>query len=146
MFVALFGTALVAPGAHATNDPAPSSGVEVISDIAYTDPVPESTRGNLLDLYLPEDTDGEPTPLVIWSSGSAWMADNGKDGAAAIAEVFNDKGFAVAGVSVRSSFQVNFRVSCTTFAPPSGGCEATLTSTTLIRTEWRSWATHQEAG
>ncbi|WP_146340586.1 alpha/beta hydrolase [Nesterenkonia sp. NBAIMH1] len=108
MFVALFGTGFVAPGASASNEPEPSSGVEVISDIAYTDPVPESTRGNLLDLYLPEDTDGEPTPLVIWSSGSAWMADNGKDGAAAIAEVFNDKGFAVAGVSVRSSFQVQF--------------------------------------
>lgn len=34
--------------------------------------------------------------------------DNGKAGAAAIAEEFNPRGYAVAGVSVRSSFQVKF--------------------------------------
>jgi acetyl esterase/lipase len=45
---------------------------------------------------------------VIWTSGSAWFSDNGKAGAAAIAAQFNPRGYAVAGVSVRSSFQVKF--------------------------------------
>ena len=45
---------------------------------------------------------------MIWTGGSAWLADNGKDSAAPIAEVFTAKGYAVAGVSVRSSFQATF--------------------------------------
>jgi acetyl esterase/lipase len=83
-------------------------GVEVVTDIAYTDPVPPSTIGNLLDLYIPQVPDNRTLPLLIWSSGSAWFSDNGKAGAAAIAEEFNPRGYAVAGVSVRSSSQVKF--------------------------------------
>lgn len=64
-------------------------------------------EGRLLDLHLPEQADGT-APLVIWSSGSGWMRDDGKEGAAAIAPVFTAAGFAVAGVSVRSSAQALF--------------------------------------
>lgn len=83
-------------------------GVEVITDIAYTDPVPATTVGNLLDLYIPQVRGKRDLPLLIWTSGSAWFSDNGKAGAVAIAEEFNPRGYVVAGVSVRSSFQVKF--------------------------------------
>ncbi|WP_191089663.1 alpha/beta hydrolase [Nesterenkonia ebinurensis] len=87
-------------------DPEPE--VETITDLAYTDPVPAETQGNLLDLYLPVSEDEAPLPLIIWTSGSAWMGDTGKEGAGNIAEEFTSRGFAVAGVSVRSSSQVQF--------------------------------------
>ena len=83
-------------------------GVEVTTDIAYTDPVPATTVGNLLDLYIPQLPGDRELPLLIWTSGSAWFSDNGKAGAEAIADEFNPRGYAVAGVSVRSSFQVKF--------------------------------------
>jgi acetyl esterase/lipase len=62
--------------------------------------------GNLLDLYLPDG--GEPAPVVAWSSGSGWMADNGKEGAALVAPFFLERGYAVAGITVRSSSQATF--------------------------------------
>lgn len=102
---------LVAAIAAATSQPAAAGevgGVEVITDIAYTDPVPASTRGNLLDLYLPQVPGRRKLPLLIWTSGSAWFGDDGKAGAAVIAEELNRRGYAVAGVSVRSSSQVRF--------------------------------------
>jgi acetyl esterase/lipase len=82
--------------------------VKVYADIAYTEPVPADTQGNLLDLHVPEMPGGRPMPLLIWSSGSAWFGDDGKAGAAEIAEEFNHRGYVVAGVSVRSSPQVEF--------------------------------------
>lgn len=97
--------------AAATSQPAAAGearGVEVITDIAYTDPVPANTRGNLLDLYLPQVPGRRNLPLLIWTSGSAWFSDDGKAGAAVIAEELNRRGYAVAGVSVRSSSQVRF--------------------------------------
>jgi len=81
--------------------------VTVIRDIAYAPAQPPASRGHLLDLYLP-DTGGVRRPLLIWTGGSAWLADNGKDSAAPIAEVFTTLGYAVAGVSVRSSGQAVF--------------------------------------
>jgi acetyl esterase/lipase len=45
---------------------------------------------------------------VIWSEGCAWFCDNGKEGAAAIAPFFTQLGYAVAGVSIRASFQATF--------------------------------------
>jgi len=72
----------------------------VLSDVPYG---PEA--GNLLDLYPLE---GPAAPLLVWSSGSGWMADNGKEGAAVIAPFFGERGYAVAGVSVRSSAQAIF--------------------------------------
>jgi acetyl esterase/lipase len=47
-------------------------------------------------------------PLVVWSSGSGWMRDDGKHGAADVAPFFTSLGYAVAGVSVRSSSQAIF--------------------------------------
>ncbi|GAA0930140.1 alpha/beta hydrolase [Virgisporangium aurantiacum] len=74
----------------------------MIADIAYAEPV---GRAHLLDLYVPA---GTGLPLIIWTGGSAWLADNGKDSAGPIAEVFNPLGYAVAGVSIRSSTQATF--------------------------------------
>jgi acetyl esterase/lipase len=66
-------------------------GTAVLRDLAYAEPV---GAAHLLDLYLPEDWPAR-IPLVIWSGGSAWFRDDGK-------------GYAVAGVSVRSSAQAVF--------------------------------------
>ncbi|MFM2372031.1 MAG: hypothetical protein RIS85_1753 [Pseudomonadota bacterium] len=77
------------------------------ADVAYAPAMPATSKGHLLDLYLPAKTD-KPAPLVIWTSGSAWMADTGKDGAKIMAPALLDAGFAVAGVSIRSSTQARF--------------------------------------
>jgi len=57
------------------------------ADIAYAPADPEGSAGHLLDLYLPE-TDS-PVPVIIWSGGSAWLADNGKDFAGWLAPMLN---------------------------------------------------------
>ncbi|MFC5749740.1 alpha/beta fold hydrolase [Actinomadura rugatobispora] len=82
----------------------------MIKDVAYAEADPAGGRGHLLDLYLPEEraVPGAPRPLVIWSSGSAWLSDDGKAGAEEAARHFTAAGFAVAGVSVRSSSQARF--------------------------------------
>ena len=77
------------------------------SDIPYAPAEPADSLGHLLDLYLPRGA-STPTPLIIWSSGSAWLRDDGKHGAADLASFFNDAGYAVAGISVRSSAQALF--------------------------------------
>jgi acetyl esterase/lipase len=77
-------------------------------DVEYAPAEPAGSAGHLLDLYLPEPRGQTLLPLVIWSSGSGFMADNGKHGAATIAPRFTDAGFAVAGVSVRGSGQALF--------------------------------------
>jgi acetyl esterase/lipase len=46
--------------------------------------------------------------LVIWSHGSGWLAENGREGAEALAAILNPKGFAVAGVAIRSSANAQF--------------------------------------
>jgi acetyl esterase/lipase len=77
--------------------------MHTLTNIRYGD----APAGNLLDLYLPPS----PTtalPVVAWSGGSGWMRDDGRDTAAAIAPFFTDRGYAVAGVSVRSSAQSIF--------------------------------------
>jgi acetyl esterase/lipase len=83
-------------------------GVDVHPDITYYVPSTPTVNGNKLDLYVPVTPGNRKVPLLIWSSGSAWLSDNGRDGAASIAEVFNPLGYAVAGVSVRSSAQAKF--------------------------------------
>lgn len=85
----------------------PAQAAQVITDIAYAPAQPTGSRGHLLDLYLP-DAGTTPRPLLIWHTGSAWSSDDGKEGADAIADVFGPLGFAVAGVSVRSSAQATF--------------------------------------
>lgn len=76
------------------------------SSLSYAPAQPAGSQGHLLDLYLP--TRAEPAPVVLWSRGSAWMQDNGREGAAELAEQLNPLGFAVAGVSIRSSSQATF--------------------------------------
>jgi acetyl esterase/lipase len=76
----------------------------VLRDLAYADPV---GAAHLLDLYLPADRSAQ-VPLVIWSGGSAWFRDDGKETAGAAAAYFCPRGYAVAGVSVRSSSQALF--------------------------------------
>ena len=80
------------------------NGTAAFRDVSYAEPV---GAAHLLDLYLPRDG-AAPLPLVIWSGGSAWMRDDGKETAGSVAAHFCARGYAVAGVSVRSSSQARF--------------------------------------
>jgi len=84
----------------------PPGPIPTHADINYAPADPSDSEGHLLDLYLPESV--ESVPVVIWSGGSGWMADNGRDTAAWLAPALNDAGFALAGVSIRSSSQTSF--------------------------------------
>jgi acetyl esterase/lipase len=77
------------------------------ANIAYAPAQPAESKGHLLDLYIPAGA-GKPLPLVIWTGGSGWMGDTGKEGVGALAPRFNAAGYVLAGVSVRSSAQVQF--------------------------------------
>jgi acetyl esterase/lipase len=77
----------------------------VPTEYSYASADPPGSRGHLLDLYLPA---GAPRGVVVWSTGSAWLSDDGKAGAVEIASAFPAAGWAVAGVSVRSSGQTTF--------------------------------------
>ena len=81
--------------------------VRVITGIAYTPPQPAVSQGHLLDLYVPTGVE-RPLPVVIWSGGSGWRAENGRGGAELVAAHLNPAGFAVAGVSIRSSAHARF--------------------------------------
>ena len=76
-------------------------------DIEYADSTPADGQGHLLDLYLPK-VQNVKVPLVIFSLGSGWMNDNGRSEADALAAILNPRGYAVAGVAVRSSTQAIF--------------------------------------
>lgn len=106
VIVGMVMTVLAAIGVSAAFAP-PAQATQVITDIAYAPAQPAGGRGHLLDIYLPP-TGITPRPVLIWHSGSAWSSDDGKTGAEAIAEIFNPLGFAVVGVSVRSSAQAIF--------------------------------------
>jgi acetyl esterase/lipase len=80
--------------------------VEITKDLAYAPAQPPGTQGHLLDLYVPRSQ--RPIPLVIFSSGSGWLADSGRTGADEVARQLNPRGFAVAGVAIRSSSQAQF--------------------------------------
>jgi acetyl esterase/lipase len=75
---------------------------DLLADIRYGD-----AEGNLLDLHLPAGGE-RPAPILFWSGGSGWMRNDGKDTAAGVAQYFNGRGYAVAGVSIRSSAQATF--------------------------------------
>jgi acetyl esterase/lipase len=102
---------LMPRGAQATavspSSPARTSGVQVITDIAYAPQQPPASQGHLLDLYLPQHS-RRPMPLVIWTHGSGWLAENGREGADIVAAHFNPRGYAVAGVAIRSSGNATF--------------------------------------
>ena len=77
------------------------------ADLEYAPPEPATSNGHKLDLYIPSGATG-PLPVAIWTGGSAWMADTGKRTAPGVAAQLNPAGYAVAGVSIRSSSQVQF--------------------------------------
>ena len=106
MIVGMAMTVLAAVGVSAVFAP-PAHATQVITNIAYAPAQPAGSKGHLLDIYLPS-TGIAPRPLLIWHTGSAWTSDDGKAGADAIADIFTPLGFAVAGVSVRSSAQAIF--------------------------------------
>ena len=99
--------AAVAAVFPATPAAAATAGVTVLKDIAYAPPEPASSLGHLLDLYLPE-RHGRRVPLVIWSHGSGWLSENGRTGADVVAAALNPRGYAVAGVAIRSSANAQF--------------------------------------
>ena len=83
--------------------------VAVYGNITYTDPDPPGTLGNLLDLYVPDIRGRHKLPLLIYHEGSAWLSDDfGRMIPPDILDYFTQRGYAVAGVNVRASWQVNF--------------------------------------
>ncbi|SHN39686.1 alpha/beta hydrolase [Cryptosporangium aurantiacum] len=94
--------ALILLGAAALPVPASASAIRVLTGIAYAAPQPATSQGHFLDLYLPTHS-RQPTPLIIWVHGSGWMAENGRESADVVASHFVPRGYAVAGVSIRSS-------------------------------------------
>jgi acetyl esterase/lipase len=82
--------------------PAPS-----LANLDYAPAEPATSNGHKVDLYIPAGA-AKPLPIVIWTAGSAWMGDSGKNGAQGLAAQLNPAGYAVAGVSIRSSSQVKF--------------------------------------
>jgi acetyl esterase/lipase len=76
------------------------------ANLDYAPPEPATSNGHKLDLYVPAGAG--PFPVVIWTGGSAWRADTGKALAGGIAVRLNPAGYAVAGVSIRSTSQVQF--------------------------------------
>jgi acetyl esterase/lipase len=105
--VLAFAAALGLTSAASAQPPAAPGPAPTHANIAYAPAEPAGSNGHLLDLYLPDGA-AAPTPVVIWTSGSAWFADSGKNGAAGFAAELTKAGFAVAGVSIRSSSQVKF--------------------------------------
>jgi acetyl esterase/lipase len=90
------------PGVGGPQGPQPT-----YADLDYAPPDPAGSNGHKLDLYIPAGA-ARALPVAIWTSGSAWMADTGKRGAGGLAAQLNPAGYAVAGVSIRSSSQVKF--------------------------------------
>ncbi|MCF6746054.1 alpha/beta hydrolase [Blastococcus sp. KM273128] len=85
----------------------PQAEPTVVGDLAYG----PATPGNLLDLYIPDARGGrDGLPLVIWHSGSAWFSNDVKTGEQAldVVEEFTGRGYAVAAINVRSSFDARF--------------------------------------
>jgi acetyl esterase/lipase len=89
-------------GAPRAQGPQPSH-----ANLEYAPADPATSNGHKIDLYIPAGAT-RPLPLVIWTAGSAWMGDAGKNGANLLAAQLNPAGYAVAGVSTRSSSQVKF--------------------------------------
>ncbi|MEV2231633.1 alpha/beta hydrolase [Streptomyces phaeochromogenes] len=97
---------ITAAGAAAPSPARAATDVSVTKDLAYAAAQPPGTQGHLLDLYVPRSD--RPVPLVIFTSGSGWLADSGRTGADKVAAQVNPYGYAVAGVAIRSSGQAQF--------------------------------------
>jgi acetyl esterase/lipase len=102
----LVAVALVGSSSATHAQPSPRA-TPTVRDIVYATTDSASRPGHLLDLYLPSDAT-HSTPVVIFSSGSAWLANNGRDGAPIYAAQLEKLGYAVAGVAVRTSGQTKF--------------------------------------
>jgi acetyl esterase/lipase len=88
---------------------APAGPPPTHADLEYAPADPPGSNGHKLDLYVPARAIASGAiPVVIWTGGSAWMADTGKASARGIAARLMPAGYAVAGVSIRSSAQVVF--------------------------------------
>jgi acetyl esterase/lipase len=95
-------------GAPGQASPSPPQALApTYANVDYAPPDPPTGNGHKLDLYLPSGST-RPLPVVIWTGGSAWFADTGKSSAGRIAAQLEPAGYAVAGVSIRSSSQVKF--------------------------------------
>jgi acetyl esterase/lipase len=107
-FILGFGAAAAAqPPAGRGGPPVPPGPPPTHADLEYAPPEPASSNGHKLDLYIPPAATGR-LPVVIWTGGSAWLADTGKRTATGLAAQLNPAGYAVAGVSIRSSSQIKF--------------------------------------
>jgi len=58
------------------------------ANLDYAPPEPATSNGHKLDLYIPAGAAG-PLPVVIWTGGSAWMADTGNRMAGGLAAQLN---------------------------------------------------------
>ena len=96
----LLVSALATATASATADPHHAA-------VAYAPADPPASQGHLLDIYLPDQAE-RPAPVVLWSAGSAWLADTGRMRADWLVDTLVPLGYAVIGVSVRSSAQAIF--------------------------------------
>ena len=94
-------------GSMAQAPSTPQATTPTYANVDYAPAEPAGTNGHRLDLYIPADAKA-PLPVVIWTGGSAWRRDDGKDTAGLPASRLNRAGYAVAGVSVRSSGQIRF--------------------------------------
>ena len=71
-------TLLVVLGAAVlTASAQPPAPAPTYANLDYAPPEPATSNGHKLDLYIPAGATG-PLPVVIWTGGSAWMADTGK--------------------------------------------------------------------
>jgi acetyl esterase/lipase len=104
--VAIVALALIIPDA-AAQGPSPPQASPSHADLEYAAAEPAGSHGHKLDLYIPAGAT-RPVPVVIWTGGSAWRADTGKRTAPGLAAQLNPAGYAVAGVSIRSSSQIKF--------------------------------------
>jgi len=102
--IALMGGAIAAtPAVAAEGDPVEA--VSLTNQNYKGEEIPGN--GDLLDLFVPAHTEGEKIPLLIVSNGCAFTCDTGKNLAPTYRQFFNDRGWAVAGVSIRSGAQAN---------------------------------------
>jgi acetyl esterase/lipase len=102
--VAVPAPAFAAPGKETNEQLQRSGGYNALPGLSYAE-----LPGNAgtVDLYLPQNTKG-PTPVVLWTHGSAWLSDNGNEFGEVVAKELTRHGYAVAAVAIRSSGQAQF--------------------------------------
>ena len=88
-----------------TGEPAGSTGEDRAGEGDDGDDGARDLLGGLFQRLSDRDAGA---PLIIWTGGSGWLSDEGKGSAADVADWFTARGYAVAGVSVRSSEQARF--------------------------------------